>query len=311
MKSSSLFVSYLKATLGQLGNIELGETLTVQVFGETEQFKVTGIEPVEGPRKIVTRDTDLQVAASLSKEEEGSDDGVDDIEKMMAELKLRDSEPKRCGGFLSQRELLDEVIRLKLKGGVNIKGVLVHGPSGIGKTIAVETVLSSFSALHKLVITPKHLVQSGEGPAMVKKLQDAFKLAKMRQPSVLVVEEVDFLAGKKEGRELYYTFMAELDAIESSRQMLVIATTNKLDEVDKSLRRGGRLDIDIRFEMPSAEDRHQILKLHLESLLKTSIEIRDEDLLYIARAASGFVSSDLAQIVRNAHLKALKSGGVE
>ena len=52
-------MSYLKATLGQLGNIELGETLTVQVFGETEQFKVVGIEPKEGPRKIVTRDTDV------------------------------------------------------------------------------------------------------------------------------------------------------------------------------------------------------------------------------------------------------------
>jgi len=187
--------------------------------------------------------------------------------------------------------------------------VLVHGPSGIGKTLAIESVLSTFPTLHKLVITPKHLVQSGDG--MVKKLQDAFRLAKLRQPSVLVVEEVDFLAGKKDGRELYYTFMAELDAVESSRQMLVIATTNKLDEVDKSLRRGGRLDIDIRFEMPSAEDRHEILKKHLGSLVKTEVQIRDEDLLYIARAASGFVSSDLAQIVRNAHLKALKNGGVE
>lgn len=133
----------------------------------------------------------------------------------------------------------------------------------------------------------------------------------MRQPSVLVIEEVDFLTGKKDGRELFYTFMAELDAVESDRQMLVIATTNKLDDVDKSLRRGGRMDIDIRFDMPSAEDRHEILKVHLESLVKTSVEIKEEDLLYIARAASGFVSSDLAQIVRNAHLKALKNGEAE
>lgn len=61
------------------------------------------------------------------------------------------------------------MLRLKLKGGVSIKGVLVHGPSGIGKTLAVEAVLSSFPTLHKLVIGPKHLVQAGDG-AMLKKL---------------------------------------------------------------------------------------------------------------------------------------------
>jgi transitional endoplasmic reticulum ATPase len=90
----------------------------------------------------------------------------------------------------------------------------------------------------------------------------------MRQPSVLVIEEIDFIAGgKQSNKELFYTLLSELDSIEgSSSNMLVIATTNKLDEVDKSLRRGGRLDIDIRFDMPGSDDRFEIFKSHLSQL---------------------------------------------
>ena len=87
---------------------------------------------------------------------------------------------------------------------------------------------------------------------------------------------------------------------------LVIATTNKLSEVDKSLRRGGRLDLDVRFDMPSAQDRLAIMQVHLDSLKQVQLRINDEELTNIANASSGFVSSDLAQIVRNAHLIALK-----
>jgi len=102
--------------------------------------------------------------------------------------------------------------------------------------------------------------------------------------------------------------VSELDAItDGFSGLLVLATTNKLDDLDKSLRRGGRLDIDIRFDMPNAEDRFEILSAHLKALgAEVELAIRDEDLLVIARAASGFVPSDLAQIVRNAHLKAIK-----
>lgn len=70
-----------------------------------------------------------------------------------------------------------------------------------------------------------------------------------------------------------------------------MATTNKLNEVDKALRRGGRLDIDIRMDMPSSDDRYHILKEHLSSI---EHEILDSDLKIIAAVASGFVSSDLA-----------------
>jgi transitional endoplasmic reticulum ATPase len=122
----------------------------------------------------------------------------------------------------------------------------------------------------------------------------------MRQPSVLVIEEIDFIApgGKQaamNGRDLFYTLLSELDQIDdASQSLLIVATTNKIDDVDKSLRRGGRLDIDIRFDMPSSADRFEILKSHLSQLTNTEVGITNDDLTLIARAASGFVSSDLA-----------------
>ena len=90
----------------------------------------------------------------------------------------------------------------------------MHGPSGIGKTMAIENVLNEYPTIHKLLISPKILVQSQGG--MLKKIQDAFKLAKLKQPSCLVIEEIDFLASSKAAnsqKELFYTLLSELDSI--------------------------------------------------------------------------------------------------
>ena len=82
-----------------------------------------------------------------------------------------------------------------------------------------------------------------------------------------------------------------------------------MNEVDKSLRRGGRLDLDVMFDMPSADDRFAILKAHLITI--DCCQISDDELDMVAKAASGFVSSDLGQIVRNAHLISLKDSRSE
>lgn len=258
----------MRSTLTPLSNIEAGETLTLQVFGETEQFKVLALETASTqPNKVVTKETKITILAAEEDEESSSiaDDGQD-LERLMKTMTLKERVVS-FGGFKHQRELLEEVINLKLmkesQQKVKIKGVLLHGPSGIGKTSAIEAVLRQYDKLHKLILTPKHLVQAQGG--MLQKLQEVFKLAKLRQPSVLVLEEIDFIAaGKQSNKELFYTLLSELDSIdESLHNLLIIATTNRMDDVDKSLRRGGRLDIDIRFDMPSSDDRFDILKVHL------------------------------------------------
>lgn len=118
----------------------------------------------------------------------------------------------------------------------------------------------------------------------------------------MLIEEIDFVCGSKD-KELMYVVTSQMDAM--GAHVLVVATTNQLDKVDKQTRRGGRLDIDIRLDVPSATDRFQVLKHHLAM---SSHTISEFDLQMIARASSGFVCSDLAQIVRNCHLKALQAG---
>lgn len=76
----------------------------------------------------------------------------------------------------------------------------------------------------------------------------------------MLVEEVDYIAKNK---DVFYVFLAQLDAYESENS-LVLATTNKLGDIDKALRRGGRLDIDVRMDMPSSSDRYQVFRSHLE-----------------------------------------------
>lgn len=82
--------------------------------------------------------------------------------------------------------------------------------------------------------------------------------------------------------------MNELDSYQGPA--LVIATTNKLGEIDKTVRRGGRLDLDIRMDMPADSDRFKIFKSHLQGMQG----MKDDELVMMARVVSGFVSSDLA-----------------
>ncbi|CDW86820.1 spermatogenesis-associated protein 5-like [Stylonychia lemnae] len=323
-QNSQLFLTYLRVTLQQLPNIKEGETLTVQVFGENEQFIVRKVvqkqqSEVENTdqltfNQVVTKETNIKIKSSNQIDDDGEEeqDELDQLEKMFNSMKINDTNQVndnnqvQFSGFKEQLELLKEVIELKLlsvENKVNIKGILIHGPSGIGKTMAIENILKGYQ-LHKIILTPKHLIQAPQG--QIKQMQDAFKLLKLKQPSILVVEEIDYIASSKsQNKDLFYAFQSELDSIDSiNDKIVVISTTNKLEEVDKSMRRGGRLDIDIRFDMPSAEDRYDILKAHLQVLGEN--DITDSELEIIGRAASGFVSSDLAQIVRNTHIQSLK-----
>ena len=109
-------------------------------------------------------------------------------------------------------------------------------------------------------MTPADLVNAKD---QNKAISSAFEsVITSSRPSVLWVEEIDYIAKTK---NLFYNFLAQLDMMQADR-VLVIATSSKLGDVDKSLRRGGRLDLDIRFDMPSARDRFEIMRVHVEAL---------------------------------------------
>ena len=149
--------------------------------------------------------------------------------------------------------------------------MLVHGPAGIGKSLAIATVLSRVrdrlaemgadgNTLLVERLTPANFVSAKD---QNKVLATAFEsVLTAGRPAILWVEEIDYIAKTK---PLFYNFLAQLDRFVGER-VLVLATTSKLSDVDKSLRRGGRLDLDVRFDMPTAQDRLEILKVHLAGL---------------------------------------------
>ena len=158
---------------------------------------------------------------------------------------------------------LEELLQIKLKqNSLNMKGVLVHGQAGIGKSLMIQTAIQSFSArLQKKIsvtkITPADLIQTKDAQQLLNQAFESLIGASLEQPAILWLEEVDYIAKTK---NLFYGLLQLLDSFNAELSTaIVIATTSKLGDVDKSLRRGGRLDFDIRLDMPSADDRFSIL----------------------------------------------------
>ena len=186
---------------------------------------------------------------------------------------------------------------------INLKGVLIHGPSGIGKSLLVKQVLRDNKLEpNSFVVEPQDLI--GDTYDKIGKIKKVFDLAKSVSNSLRVIwiEELDFITTGKD-KECLYALLNCMDTVSSN--ILVIATTNQLDKVDKSIRRGGRLDIDIRLDTPSDQDRYLVFLKHLSDSVHN---IDSEELRIIARASSGFVCSDIAQIVRNCQMRAINQG---
>ena len=134
----------------------------------------------------------------------------------------------------------------------------------------IKTILQEKQLIENtLILEPKDLV--GDSEAKFNKIKNLFKVAKSKANQslkVVLIEDVDFICSLKNGgsQDMMWTFMSELDALQIEDKVLVLATTSSLDKTDKSLRRGGRLDLDIRLDMPTDNDRYLIMKEHLSKV---------------------------------------------
>jgi SpoVK/Ycf46/Vps4 family AAA+-type ATPase len=192
-------------------------TFQISVFGDNHQFIVNsmvfqtedGVE-LEGPlttedRGVCVQKTQIEVVTSLSLLESSLKDNEEGDEARRREAEeqknmvLTITEKKaKFGGYNSTLDSLREIIELKVikKRINNIKGILLHGPSGIGKTMAIETVLQEKSqhGINLIKLTPADLVKE-EDP--FKRVQRVFKFATRQAPCILLIEEIDFLTKSK------------------------------------------------------------------------------------------------------------------
>lgn len=226
-----------------------------------------------------------------------------------------DSEVKdfsHIGGLHQAKELVRDILELPLKypklfASAPIRlasGALIYGPPGCGKTLLVRASAKQF---HLRIITVK-------GPELLNKyigaseaaVRSCFQRAASLAPCILFFDELESLAPQRGSDStgvsdrVVNALLAELDGVEPLQKgVFVIAATSRPDLVDAALLRPGRLDKWIALDIPTMEERKEILSILLEHAVQVDLE-------YFARATQGYTGADLRSIVSNAYLKRFK-----
>lgn len=190
------------------------------------------------------------------------------------------------------------------------KGILLVGPPGTGKTmlakaVAGEANVSFFS------MSGSEFVEMFVGMGAAK-VRDLFKQAKEKAPCIVFIDEIDAIGKKREGNiggndereQTLNQLLTEMDGFEENSGVIILAATNRPESLDPALTRPGRFDRRVPVELPDLKGREEILRVHAKKV-KASQNI---DFGKIARMASGASGAELANIVNEAALRAVRNG---
>ncbi|XP_012236742.1 ATPase family protein 2 homolog isoform X4 [Bombus impatiens] len=188
------------------------------------------------------------------------------------------------------------------------KGILLYGTSGVGKSAIANALISQYD-INSTTIYSSDIYSKSSGETE-KKLQDIFTEAKDKAPSIILIEEIDSLCPKRSTsttdheRRILSQLTALFDGIQNANDNVVIlATTSKLDLIDNSLRRPGRIDKEFEIHVPTTNMRAEIFKKMLSKIPNT---LSLEDIQNIAFVTHGFVGADLYGLCSQAVLNAVK-----
>jgi transitional endoplasmic reticulum ATPase len=217
------------------------------------------------------------------------------------------------GGLDDELDIVREMIELPLSEpelftrlGIDPpKGVLLYGPPGTGKTLIARAVANEVDAYFDAISGPE-IVSKYKGESE-QRLREAFESAEANAPAILFIDEIDSIAGARdEEADMENRVVAQLltlmDGLDEREEIVVIGATNRVDAVDPALRRGGRFDREIEIGVPGETGRREIMDVHTRNMPLAD----DVDLDDIATRTHGFVGADLASLVREAGMSALR-----
>ena len=191
------------------------------------------------------------------------------------------------------------------------KGVLLVGPPGTGKTMLAKAVAGEANVPF-FSMSGSEFVEMFVGMG-ASKVRDLFRQAKEKAPCIVFIDEIDAIGQKRSGgqyggnderEQTLNQLLTEMDGFDGSSGVIILAATNRPESLDPALTRPGRFDRSVPVELPDLKGREAILKVHAKK-----IKVADDvDFLQVARMASGASGAELANIVNEAALRAVRDG---
>jgi transitional endoplasmic reticulum ATPase len=269
----------------------------INIFGSSYLYEVTSTSPSK--IVVLSEETNLIINKKpISKKALSQIIGYEDV-----------------GGLKQEIEKIREMVELPFKypeffEKLNVsppKGILLYGPPGTGKTLLAKALSNelkaNFIALDAPQIMAKFVGEAEE------KLRNIFKKAQSKTPAIIFIDEIDAIAPKRDSfvteveKRVVAQLLALMDGVSSRGDVIVIGATNRQEDIDPALRRPGRFDREIDIAAPTEEGRFDILKIHTRNVPL----FKDVDLKKIAEITHGFVGADLAALVKEAAIFAIKS----
>ena len=190
------------------------------------------------------------------------------------------------------------------------KGVLLVGPPGTGKTMLAKAVAGEANVPF-FSMSGSEFVEMFVGMG-ASKVRDLFKQAKEKAPCIVFIDEIDAIGKKRDGQiggndereQTLNQLLTEMDGFEGNNGVIILAATNRPESLDPALTRPGRFDRRVPVELPDLAGREAILKVHARKIKPAE----DVDFHTIARMASGASGAELANIINEAALRAVRDG---
>jgi len=256
-------------------------SVTLQMLEEYEKFRLDYERKFRGPEVPEVDDGEKITLDDIG--------GYDEIKKELHEL------------LEMQFKYYSLMEQMKIP---PIRGILLYGPPGVGKTMMAKALAKTLGVKLIMLSGAEILYKGYEGA--VAAVKEAFNRARENKPSILLLDELDAIAPsrggqKPEASKVVNQLLTEMDGIRSLKEVVVIGTTNRLEDIDPALKRPGRFDKIIYMPLPNKRERKEIFEKYLGKDVCEQVNCDK-----LAEITEGYSGADIAAVTREAKMKVLK-----